>query len=265
MEFVAKQIIIDPHNVGTVIHPNRTRNMALLFQSLQFPLMEASLITTVKDFVKTTGDNKTAHDIARELIAQEGRHAKAHRDFNHAFEASTGQDLSFFTNTIGSAIRFLSFKGDKRRNMTMVLLGETLGQTIGRLLQESTLMSGLQGESAKLFRWHFSEEVLHAPEIYNLIKAGGYNPGFITRLSACLRWSLYCCIIPYMYITYAKKQGFLNGRFFKDLIKLSFVEEKAVIYGIFGFILFLFKKPYPISDDIKDYCLAYLAAMPPRG
>ena len=196
------------------------------------------------------------------MIAQEGRHTRSHLDFNRAFEEKTDRDLSRYKDLMTRSFQFISFKGDRRRNMAIFLLFETGGGISGKLLMDSPIFRGLKGEAAKLFRWHFAEEVLHCEEFSPFLEAAQFKLDMKTKLSACIRVMGYFAVGTVFGFMYAKETGVLNLKNTWELFRYFFLKEKLVFIICQAVYTTLSNKAVKIPEDLRNYCLSYLESIP---
>ena len=262
MEFESQPLSIDPDKVASRLHPNNARDTYLLFLSLWIPPGETHLIATLKEILRIDGGSDKAKAIAKALISQEGRHTKAHKEFNDAFEKKTGQDLSFYKKMIGLGLKYIPFRKDKTKNIAMVILSEVIGNKIGKLLLESPLFDDIHGEAARLFHWHFSEEVLHADDFMSFLSATNYQLNSLTKIHACLKLLILLAAMSLLALIYARRNSYLSVGFFVDIFHFMFVKEKMFFIVCYSIFTFLTNRSIDTPKNLTKHCMSYLDNMP---
>ena len=168
--------------------------------SVNFVVAENFLIKTFRSICRKYNVNPEQQEAMREIIVQEAEHTKAHRAYNLGYAELTGHNISVYGSSFGKALELISFKNDPLKNLFVCLIFERFFAGIGELLIRSRFFDDLAPEEQALFKWHLSEEVLHADEVESICKMFSYQPSFIARLMIILRIIIPLIIIYQIHI-----------------------------------------------------------------
>lgn len=191
--------------------------------AVYIPHGEKFFINSVKNFQHLIQDTNLKKQV-RGFLQQEAHHAKAHTTFYQkailAYYPSL--DITKYKFWITKAFGIL---GGKKFRLAMTAAGEHYTAIVSHtFLSNPGLFEQMPSHIAKLWQWHFIEEIEHKAVAFDVMQS--QKIGYFTRFTAFWVMSAFlmsCYIRPFFHMARKDKHLF-NLKFYKDFISFLWIK-----------------------------------------
>jgi len=200
--------------------------------SLYIPDGEKINCICVKPYLDKIEDKELKRR-TRGLLAQEATHEVAHTKFLDMLN-----DQGYNTKIFLAIYRFLSFKIMMPLFPTLARLGfataiERINELLGEIMLEHKILDNSPLPAAKLYKWHFAEEIEHKCVVFDLYHQMSNNNKWL------LAYCTICCYITTMSLMFFASLNFmvqdgsiLNPKNWLRGLRFMFTKEKAFCFFI---------------------------------
>jgi predicted metal-dependent hydrolase len=147
--------------------------------NMLFPHGERFFVRSVKHFLDRIDDPELRARV-KGFFGQEGRHAKAHDDFNNVLRAQ-GYQIDEFLDTYQRVARWIEARVPAKLNLAATAAAEHFTAILAHGAFKHGVLDACDPRMRELLAWHAAEEIEHKSVAYDVLQQ--IDPSYALRLA----------------------------------------------------------------------------------